>query len=87
MLPPSRVDEDCPDCLSRTGRLCERCARGVLPQLAVNVGWLKLMGNATVEQVKLQATPESADVKKAKRRNARRESRGYAGLARAILAA
>lgn len=85
---------ECPKCLARPSGLCEReeCRKAVLPQLAQNVGWLKLMGNAIVEQTKRQKqtlTPaEKAAVAKIGRRNARRVARskrgGYFGLAKAI---
>jgi hypothetical protein len=77
--------DDCPRCVASSG-LCDRHQVGVLPLLARNVGWLKLMGEARVEQKRRQSR-EDAATKKAKRRNARRDERGYLGLARAIVAA
>ena len=68
-------DLECPDCLERSG-LCRSCQRVILPQLAVNVGWLKLMGNAEVEQTSRQAEYENrAAVEKAKRRTERKARR------------
>lgn len=42
-------DDLCGDCLASHG-LCTTHAKSVLPQLARNIGWLKLMGEAQVEQ-------------------------------------
>ena len=59
----------------------------MLPQLAVNLGWLRLMGEPRTEQTRRQNAKPNAAVEKAKRREARKSRRGYAGLARAIMAA
>lgn len=78
--------EDCPRCI-RDGGLCARHTRGILPELARNIGWLKLMGEAVVEQKRLQRREDAATAK-AKRREARKaRRRGYAGLLDAIRAA
>lgn len=79
----------CADCLSTTGKLCSRCAPSVLPQLARNIGWLKLMGEAHAEQTRLQdEDADRAAIEKAKRRAARKAMRsGYRGLALSIRAA
>ena len=75
----------CLDCIASHG-LCHRHHVGVLPLLAVNLEWLRLMGEARVEQTRRQR-PEDTATKRAKRRNARKDRRGYLGLARAILTA
>lgn len=76
------------------GGLCgkDSCRRPILPQLAQNRGWLKLIGEAVVEQTKRQA-PEPTERKqlaRIARRNARKvarsQRRGYFGLAKAIMA-
>lgn len=88
------IDVECPTCRERPGGLCskEECRRAVLPQLAKNIGWLKLMGEALVEQMTRQNAPlpttEKTAVERIGRRNARklaRKGRGYFGLAKAIL--
>lgn len=86
MLPPVGPEDVCSHCVRESG-LCEKHYRGILPELARNLGWLKLMGEAVVEQTRLQANAEDAATKKAKRRNARKARRGYAGLLDAIKAA
>jgi hypothetical protein len=85
----------CPRCAERPSGLCEReeCRRAVLPQLAKNIGWLKLMGEVRTEQTKRQKqknalTPtEKAKVAAIGRRNARKQARSKRGpyaLLRAI---
>ena len=84
----------CTRCLSTRGLLCDRCALAVLPQLARNIGWLKLMGEAIVEQKGRQRKDAPAPVSPehaahlVRKRAARRPSprRGYRGLAAAIAA-
>jgi len=90
------ADEICGDCLTHQG-LCARHAVGVLPQLRRNIAWLKLIGNAAVEQTARQAaipTPpvSAAGAAYAKRKATARQTaksrrRGYFGLARALSAA
>lgn len=91
----------CPRCIE-AGGLCgrEACQRAVLPQLATNRGWLKMIGDVLTEQTERQeltrelkigqpTTEEAAAVAKIGRRNARRvarQKRGYHGLALAIMA-
>jgi hypothetical protein len=73
--------------------LCQReeCRRQVLPQLAQNRGWLKLITEVRVEQTKRQEPEpkERVAIARIGRRNARRIARtqrqGYFGLARAIM--
>lgn len=77
--------EVCADCTRQSG-LCSRHHVGILPLLARNVGWLKMMGEPRVEQKRRQSREDTA-TKKAKRRNARKERRGYLGLLCAIRAA
>lgn len=86
--------ELCPACVRADG-LCGRedCRRAVLPQLAKNGGWLRLMGEAHTEQTKRQA-PEPAERKQLERiarRNARKVARskrgGMFGLLKAIRSA
>lgn len=71
------ASDDCSACLASVGRLCHRHERGVLPQLAVNVGWLRLMGEALVEQQARQSIPPvlTAAERYAIARVARREAR------------
>lgn len=80
-MPPVGVAHDvCAGCLATTHKLCERCKPSILPQLAKNLGWLRLMGAARAEQKALQDA-EDAAVEKAKRRTARKHTRrGIAGL-------
>lgn len=80
-MPPVGTAHDlCADCLATTHKLCEACKPSILPQLAKNIGWLKLMGAAHAEQKALQDA-EDAAVEKAKRRVERKCSRrGVAGL-------
>jgi hypothetical protein len=75
-------NSDCPACLTATGRLCHRHERDVLPQLAVNVGWLKLMGDPKVEQTKRQKpipVAEKVAVERIGRRNARKQAKNKSG--------
>jgi hypothetical protein len=83
----------CSACVTTRG-LCARHESHVLPQLARNIGWLKLMGEAIVEQTRRQTSralavsPEAqahADRKQAARRS-RKAGRGHLALARAISA-
>jgi hypothetical protein len=70
-------DEVCGFCLTQQG-LCERHAVSVLPQLAVNLGWLRLMGEVRVEQQKRQHPTDeqtARQVKRAERREARKFAR------------
>lgn len=87
----SAFEPDCASCV-RLGGLCgrENCRRQILPQLAQNRGWLKLIDEVHVEQTKRQA-PEPTEkiaIEKIKRRNAnkvaRSQRRGMYGLLRAI---
>jgi hypothetical protein len=85
--------EPCPQCLTAPGKLCARCERGVLPQLAVNVGWLKLMGESRTEQVsrqrKITASLPISDAQAAhlvRKRLARKPRRGVRALLAAIAA-
>lgn len=63
----------------------------MLPQLAHNGGWLKLIGEARIEQTKRQAPApkERVELARISRRNARKvarsQRRGYFGLAKAIM--
>ena len=68
--------------------------RDILPKLAINVGWLKLIDEVHCEQTKRQSrkelsvSPEGkahAARKASARSIARSKRRGYYGLARAIL--
>ena len=78
--------EDCPRCIRSRG-LCDRHTRGILPELARNIGWLKLMGETVVEQKRLQAREDAATAK-AKRREARKATkRGVPALLAAIRSA
>lgn len=80
MPPVGFAAEICAECLMTVGKLCDRCKPSILPQLAKNLGWLRLMGNAAIEQKALQDA-EDAAVEKAKRRTARKHSRrGIVGL-------
>lgn len=82
-MPPVGTAHDlCADCLATFGKLCDRCKPTVLPQLARNIGWLKLMGEAHAEQTRLQEQDETTvAVERAKRRNDRRQARsGVRGL-------
>ena len=88
------VGAECESCLASAGKLCDRCARGVLPQLAVNVGWLKLMGESLTEQVSRQRKITSAlpisDAQAAhlvRKRLARRSHRGVRAFLAAVRAA
>lgn len=85
MMPAVGLSDDpCPRCVAEQG-LCSRHHRGILPELARNIGWLKLMGDAVIEQQRLQERDEhAAAIAKAKRREARKAKRGYAGLLAAI---
>lgn len=69
---------ECPDCLGRSG-LCRSCQRRVLPQLAVNLGWLRLMGDALIEQKTRQNrrldSAHRAALAKVERRQARKHRR------------
>jgi hypothetical protein len=77
-----------------SGKLCHRHERDVLPQLAVNVGWLKLMGEARTEQTKRQRGPKALPIspegkahqarQESARKHAKSKRRGYLGLALAI---
>lgn len=78
MLPAESPDGPlCVACLTHGG-LCHFHARHVLPQLAENLGWLRLMGDALIEQKRLQSLlPPTDDVRaeKAKRREGRKRAR------------
>lgn len=79
MLPPESLDGSpvCVACLTHGG-LCHFHARHILPQLAVNLGWLRMMGEMHAEQTRLQAplaVPDVAAVEKAKRREGRKRAR------------
>ena len=79
MLPSESLDGPsiCVECLRDDG-LCRFHARHVLPQLAVNLGWLRLMGEAHVEQKRLQKPlpkSEAVAVERAKRREGRKRAR------------
>ena len=75
LLTDATYDLECPDCLQRSG-LCRSCQRLILPQLAINRGWLKLIGNAEVEQTNRQEEyANRAAVEKAKRRADRKSRR------------
>lgn len=80
---PRTDDESCPYCVAARG-LCDRHHAGVLPQLAVNLGWLRLMGDALIEQRTRQAPllgrRDVAAIEKAKRRAARKHARMGSGL-------
>lgn len=94
-LPSYPDGELCPACLTAVGGLCGRddCRRQVLPQLAINGGWLKLIGDARIEQSKRQrpVPTEKVQLDRIARRNARKVARssrrGYFGLAKAIATA
>lgn len=78
----------CPDCLEQHG-LCGYHAQHVLPQLAINWGWLMLMGEARTEQTTRQSTPAlsispEAQAHRERKRQAKRPKRGIKALARAI---
>lgn len=87
------ADEICGDCLTHQG-LCARHAVGVLPQLRRNIAWLKLIGNAAVEQTARQEAPSTPPVsaagaahakrKATARQTARSKRRGIYGLLKAI---
>jgi hypothetical protein len=83
--------ELCPACVLHQG-LCERHKSHVLPQLAKNIGWLKLMGEALIEQKRRQSaralavSPEAqahAARKQASTR-ARKAGRGHLAIACAV---
>lgn len=68
----------------------------ILPKLARNIGWLKMMGEALIEQKGRQrlmkkaapVSPEQSahlDRKRAARTHSKQRHRGYRGLALAIL--
>lgn len=96
MLPALGLADDlCTDCLTHQG-LCTRHEREILPQLRRNIAWLKLIGNAAVEQTARQAaipTPPVSEAgkahaqrKAAARQTAKSRRRGMYGLMRAISA-
>lgn len=66
----------CANCIRARG-LCRKCAsldRSLLPQLAVNVGWLRMMGEALVEQKKRQSLkpdPKAERIRLRKERKAK----------------
>lgn len=82
MVPDVRPDAPldappCADCIAHAG-LCDRHKRHLLPRLARNGRWLKLMGQALQEQRRLQhlrgepsVSPE-AQAHEARKRAARR---------------
>jgi hypothetical protein len=76
-MPELSLDE-CPDCSGRSG-LCRSCQRRILPQLAVNLGWLRLMGEALIEQTTRQNrrldSSHRAALAKVERRKARKARR------------
>jgi hypothetical protein len=75
---PSATDL-CADCLEQSG-LCQRHVAHVCPQLAINLGWLRLLGEPHVEQRARQTLPDVA-TERAIRRNTRRAHRaGLRGL-------
>jgi hypothetical protein len=80
--PPPDADV-CASCVAQSG-LCDRHLAHVVPQLAVNLGWLRLIGDAVVEQKRRQHIPAPDDataIAKAQRRTARRQHRaGLRGL-------
>ena len=90
-MSPHCLDE-CHDCREQQG-LCGYHARFVLPRLAVNVGWLKLMGEALTEQKgrqtdrALSVSPE-AQAHQERKKRARRKSigSGLKGLLKAVAA-
>lgn len=83
------MPDECPDCYGRAG-LCFACQRAILPQLRVNVAWLKLIGEALVEQKRRQSLgDDGVAVEKAKRREGRKRARQsqHATFAQALIAA
>jgi hypothetical protein len=94
MLPALGLAEDvCLDCTAQQG-LCARHERDVLPQLARNIGWLKMMGEARTEQRGRQRAAAPASVSPAgaahklrqasARATARIRRRGMYGLLAAL---
>ncbi len=86
--------EVCERCVTSAGKLCPSCAVTVLPQLAVNVGWLKLMGESLTEQVsrqrKITASLPISDAQAAhlvRKRLARKPRRGVSAFLAAVRAA
>ena len=73
MLPQDSISI-CTACLANRG-LCRWHAVSVLPQLAVNLGWLRLMGEPRTEQIRRQDARPSAAIEKAKRRETRKAKR------------
>jgi hypothetical protein len=90
----STIEGPCPHCIEAQG-LCRSCERGILPLLAVNLGWLRLMGESLVEQrarqTKRQSKPrprDAAAIAKAIRRETRKRARsGLRGLITHVLTA
>lgn len=84
----SSDESPCPHCIAAQG-LCAAHERGILPLLAVNLGWLRLIGESHVEQRRRQSpATEAAAIEKAKRREARKRARsGMRGLITHILTA
>ena len=94
MLPALGLADDiCTDCMTHQG-LCPAHEREILPQLRRNIAWLKLMGNAAVEQKARQRAPIAPPVspegkahaqrKATARQTARSKRRGMFGLLRAL---
>jgi hypothetical protein len=94
MMPEVGSEDVCPSCV-RAGGLCDRHHVGVLPLLARNIGWLKLMGEARTEQTKRQRKakelPISAEGRAhalrvlSAKKHARSKRRGMHGLMLAIM--
>lgn len=90
----SPPESPCARCLEAQG-LCAACERGILPLLAVNLGWLRLIGESLIEQRARQSKRppkprphDAAAIAKAIRRDARKKHRaGLRGLAVHVLTA
>jgi hypothetical protein len=92
-LPELEFKPPCARCLVAAGRLCRSCAetdRSILPQLAVNFGWLKLIGQVIVEQRKRQtqraSKPRVRPPSKARQRKAKKNQvrNAYARMQRSV---
>lgn len=78
----ARVNEhgDCTACVAAKG-LCQRHVDHETPQLAVNLGWLRMMGETHIEQRRRQRKSDEAEQRQVARAQ-RRDARKHAKLAR-----
>jgi hypothetical protein len=78
--------DECPACHGvRT--ICYQCQRAHFPQLRLNVAWLKLIGEALIEQSRRQSVIATAPVSPQQAAHLERKRAARKGNARLIRAA